>query len=268
MVIKEFLEKRKSTRDYSRKKLSDDIIRDLSEGVKKANGITNEFGARFRLYENGKEIAKKLQGHAGYDGVMIEAPLYIALAYDGDNTRAKIYGAFYLEQLTTIADQLELGHCWVTLDETNRNLKEELFEELDEEVHYLMAIGYPAKKFLWGTQEFSSRIGVDSFVFKDQLGEPVDVEFLDQLGLKDIFYNIRYAPSTKNKQPWAFVIKEDENVIELYLKDDKQADYSVDIGIMIFYFQSLASFSGIPADFQLVDREEVDGYRLMATTKF
>lgn len=268
MEVREFLEKRKSTREYSRKKLSSVTANELKMAINRANDITKDHGATFRLYEDGKKIGDVLDGHAGYDGVMIKSPAYISLSYDVNDTEATIYGAFYLEHLSTIADRFDLGHCWITLQETPKDIKKAVFDDHNEEVHYLLAIGHPARKFRWGAQEFSSRIGIESFVYKNEIGNSVDIDFLDQLGLKDIFYYIRFAPSTRNKQPWCFVIKENENIIDLYLKDDGQADYSVDIGIMMFYFQSLASFSGIPADFELVEADETNGYRLMARTKF
>ena len=91
----------------------------------------------------------------------------------------------------------------------------------------------------------------------------MDFAILEERGLDDLFYYVKFAPSTKNSQPWRFVLKGTH--VELYLKEiDQRVEY-MDAGIIMYYFQILASYMGIYNKWTLAEdlntKNMVKGYK-------
>lgn len=86
-------------------------------------------------------------------------------------------------------------------------------------------------------------------VFDQNLDKPVDMAYLEERGLDDLFYYLRFAPSTKNSQPWRFVLSGHRLV--LYMEEQDQKVNLMDAGIIMYYFKQLASYIGISEDWKL-----------------
>jgi len=98
MRLNEFMEQRKSSREYKNKKLSKKEISLVEEILDDVNKEAKKYGVEYRLF-NGKDIFDGLKGEGGYSGVMIEAPAYITLGMSDLNDKAYIYGSYYLEDI-------------------------------------------------------------------------------------------------------------------------------------------------------------------------
>ncbi len=241
MLMSDFLTTRKSIRSFKNKKLSEDAVSGIQVLLERMNPQMMEAG--YKLFTNGDRIAKSLEGKAGYGGVMIKAPAYIALVTKEEVPEAYLFGAYYLEKVITYLKSFNLGSCWVTLEALSDEDILNTFGEVNGNIRFLLAIGYPPRDLNFGQATYSSRIGIEEFVFKGKYGQKMDIEELEQMGLADLFYFLRLAPSSYNKQPWRFVV--DGNRIELHSKDPVELTEFVDFGIIMFYFDSLAKTLGI-----------------------
>lgn len=257
MLMNEFMTTRKSTRDFKDKALSKKDLTVLEGHVLDVEDLSRVHNVHFALYDNGDEIAEALEGHAGYGGVMIKAPAYIAMSTEDDSPESSIFGAYYLEELVTKAYEMDLGSCWITVKEVSPGLSKALFKKSDYPVRFLLAVGYRPMSFSFGEQTYSSRLGIEEFVYDGEIGHPATVNMLENYGLRDLFHYLRYAPSTKNTQPWRFVVKNDG--IYLYMKDYEGDNNYVDIGICMYYYVKLQESSNIVALWELGDFHEEKG---------
>lgn len=242
MLMTNFLQKRKSVRNFK----TDTVPRDALENIKLLMDElgTNESGISFSLYENGKIIAEGLRGKAGYAGVMIEAPHYIALDIDGDKPLNILKGGYCLEKLNTKIVDLDIDTCWITVDSVDADTKRAIFGKNGTGIDYLIALGYGQKKKLFDPEVTSSRLSVEEIVFADTIGNPISIETLENYGVFDVFSSVRYAPSHKNFQPWRFVLKGAE--VDAYMvKSDEDNRSLIDMGVILFYMEEMLKTIGI-----------------------
>ena len=236
-----FLQKRKSVREFKK------TIAPISEIEKIKDYISNieeVEDVKFMFYENGKLIYEGLDGKAGYSGVMIKAPHYIAVKTIGENELNLIDTGYYLEKLNTFLVESGFDTCWITVDEVEISTMKGLFGGDGDKISYLIGFGYGVGKKLFKPETVSSRKDLNEIVFKDNLNNPISIEELENYGLLDILSSVRYAPSHMNFQPWRFVVKEGE--IEIYMdKSSKDSRSLVDMGIVMYYFEEMAKTIGI-----------------------
>lgn len=254
MLVTNFLQKRKSVRDFKETavdKYEMEIIKDAINQISKED----EALLKFNLFENGSIISKELQGKAGYNGVMIEAPHYISIAAEKESLENKLKIGYALEKLNTKIVDLNIDTCWITVDEVDEKTMKSVFGEGGEKINYLIAFGYAKAKKLFSKETTSSRLPVSDVVFHDDLGNKIAVEVLEERGLLDIFSTIVYAPSHKNFQPWRFVVKDSE-VVSYMVKSDEDLRSLVDMGVILFYFEELARDKGINNKWKLNFHEE------------
>lgn len=243
MLMTNFLQKRKSVRDFKSKNISGDLLGKIKESMKVIDDLDSM--AKFYLFENGSIIYKGLNGKAGYSGVMIEAPHYIGLEIAKNTDLNILKSGYMLEKLNTEIVNMDLDTCWITVASVDGETKKSIFGENGQNIDYLIAIGYGKKKKLFDLAVTQERLTVDEIVFKDNLEDPISGEFLEQRGLFDIFSSIRYAPSHKNFQPWRFMIKDESVYAYMVKKDGEDKASLIDMGIILFYFEEMAKTIGI-----------------------
>ena len=256
MLMTNFLQKRKSVRNFK----TDTVPRDALENIKllMEEMGTRESGISFSLYENGKIVAEGLRGKAGYAGVMIEAPHYIALDIDGDKPLNILKGGYCLEKLNTKIVDLDIDTCWITVDSVDADTKRAIFGENGTGIDYLIALGYGQKKKLFDPEVTSSRLSVEEIVFADTIGNPISIETLENYGVFDVFSSVRYAPSHKNFQPWRFVLKGSE--VDAYMvKSDEDNRSLIDMGVILFYMEEMLKTIGINKKWT-IDLKDADKY--------
>ena len=203
------------------------------------------------LFQDGKKIAKGFEGEGGYHGKMIESPHYIGIRLREATAEAIVVASYYTERLITVLTSLNLGTCWVTIKDVDRGLRSAYLGEDNKNIAYLLAFGHSKASNPFDTvkDEKSQRIGIEDMVFDQNLDKPVDMAYLEERGLDDLFYYLRFAPSTKNSQPWRFVLSGHRLV--LYMEEQDQKVNLMDAGIIMYYFKQLASYIGISEDWKL-----------------
>lgn len=260
MLMTNFLRDRKSERDFKKKKINGDTIKEINSLLNQLENEKIKGKVKFNFYEDGEFIYEKLEGIGGYSGVMIESPHYIGLEELDNDKDTKIYGSFYMEKLITDLNKLGLDTCWVGIHGSTEELKKEIFKDAKGQINYLLAVGYPKRKNPFVNDSSSERLGVEELVYGEEIGKEIDHEELENRGLEDLFYYARFAPSTGNLQSWRFLLGKDKVTLIMKKEEGKEANF-IDAGIIMYYFEALGRSIGINGEWELIDgrHEDKDG---------
>ncbi len=252
MIINNFLKSRRSTREFKKKKIDSDVLDKVIEILKDLERENPSDDIRFKLYEYGENIYNGLKGLAGYSGVMIESPHYITLDIKNKSDKNTIYSAYYMEKLVTLLTGLDIASCWVSVYNVDRDRRKAIFGDSITEVNFVLAIGYKKRGNPFIQEPFSERIGVEEIVYTEKLGNKIDMEYLEDRGLADVFFYLRFAPSIKNKQPWRFILTGDK--VHLLVKfEEGENPPLIDAGIAMYYFEKLMELQGTKNQWKLLD---------------
>ncbi|WMM25725.1 nitroreductase family protein [Tissierella sp. MB52-C2] len=251
MLMTNFLRERKSVREFKNKKIDVDVLSDIKVYLESIENEENNGSVRFSLYEYGEKLYNELKGVGGYSGVMIESPHYITLELMNNQESSIISSAYYMEKVITKLNNLGIDTCWVSIGNVEQDKKLQIFGEIIGEINYILAIGYGKARNPFVNDPISDRIGVEDLVFIDKIGNPPEGDELENRGLDDLFYYVRFAPSAFNKQPWRFLLKKDK--VNLLIKyNDKEKPSLMDAGIIMYYFEYLANSIGINSKWELI----------------
>lgn len=255
MLMNNFLRDRRSFREFRNKKAKDEILNKVVESIdevlKEAKSESVNIG--LTLHIDGEKIFKELENIGGYSGVMIKSPHYIGLEIKDSAECTEIYAAYYSEKLITKINAAGLEACWITLTHVDDDKKVEALGEQGKITEYALAIGYPPRKNPF-TKEVtpSDRLGVEEIVFQDKVENPINMNVLDERSIDDLFYYVRFAPSSRNSQPWRFLLK--NNKVILLMSYRKESDLSlIDAGVMMYYFEEMAKSIGINHSWKLIE---------------
>ena len=247
-----FLKDRRSVRDFRIKSLAPDVLDKIRKILLELEKENKKGGFEFKLYENGEFIHNSLEGLAGYSGVMIEAPHYIAIDLLNNDDKTVIYSGYYMEKLITKLNEIGLDSCWISVYDVDKKKRKVIFGESTKEINFILAIGVPKRKNPFIPIPFSERKSVEEIVYDKELGKPMDVELLETRGLGDIFFYLRFAPSIRNQQPWRFIVTNDKVHLLVEYEDGKNPPL-IDAGIVMYYFESLAYMQGVKHEWALLD---------------
>ncbi|MCI5675394.1 MAG: nitroreductase family protein [Ezakiella sp.] len=262
MLINNFLSSRKSVRSFKSRKIGASACEKIREMLRIYNADKSDSNIFF-FHENGENIAQSLNGYAGYNGVMIDAPSYISIDLGSSSDRERVMGMYRAESLISFLENEGLGSCWVGVFDTPKEVLDKVFGSSHTPT-MLLAIGYPKPANPFVVSEASERKPVDEIVFKDEIGNKIELQELEMRGLDDLFYYVRFAPNTLNSQTWRFVLKGNE--IELYLTDHNGKYYYEDAGIIMYYFERMYELAGYKKNWKVFDEfEDVNGYKKIAT---
>ncbi|OPL08145.1 MAG: hypothetical protein AVO33_01810 [delta proteobacterium ML8_F1] len=287
-------EKRRSVREYKKKTLSHEHRLYLNDLLGHKPEVVNQTHVEFRFIENGFEKAPQLMGLAGYKGRIIEAPHYYAILGEEDSKECKIAG-YVGEWLILNATKENIGTCWIEVTESEK-AKEVLGIASQKKILALIAIGYPkserklsniyasaGKGGLSSLTEMgypniethyektpvSGRKSIVEFVFTEEWGKTPSLEDLEKLGIHEVLFYMRLAPSYENRQPWQFFVK--ENSIDLFIeKSDTISEIAqcLDSGVAMFYFEVGMHDIGIAGHWEIMEYDAVKGvpdhYRMVA----
>ncbi len=267
--MKDFLKKRKSHREFKSKTVNGVLLEDIRLYLNILEDEEGNGSIKFKIYEYGEKLYEILSGVGGYSGVMIKSPHYIGLEIMNNQEKSIIYSAYYMEKLITALNDKGIDTCWVSIEDVDKDVKLEAFGATVGEFNYLLAIGYGKTKNPFINEPFSERIGVDELVYNNEVGNLISVDELENRGLGDLFYHIRFAPSALNKQPWRFILQND-NIILLLKYSNGENPNLMDAGIIMYYFEALAESIGFNNKWSLIDGLFTDGeysYKCIAEYK-
>lgn len=247
MLMRNFLQSRKSVREFKARDLSQASVKGIQDLIDQVAPKAAPYNARYTFVEDGKELYQLLEGKGGYAGVMIKAPSYVILNVENSNSLSYINGAYYMEELISGLLNLGIGSCWISLLNVGMEDRVDLSRWGAEDADFMLALGYPNNSAIIGEQPYSSRLGIEDIVYQNEIGTPISLETLEQRGLDDLFYYVRFAPSQYNEQPWRYVVK--YGSIDMYMIDTGR-NFLVEAGIAMYYFENLLHTLSIPTRFQ------------------
>lgn len=257
MNINNFLRNRESVREFRNRSVSRDKLATIKSLIEDLIADEDMEHIGLKLHENGKGIVANLEGKAGYAGVMIESPHYIAIDLKDREEKTLIDTGYYTEKLVTEIINLDLGTCWVHVGNVEDDLKKKTFGQDTVNVQFLLAFGREKRKNPFSEKSFSVKRGVEEIVYDEEIEKFFTVEDLENKGLMDLFYYVRFAPSTKNLQPWRFLIKNGK--VELFIRYEEWYDsILIDAGIVMYYFEELAHYDGMDSKWEIVDFEKLE----------
>ncbi len=146
MIMTNFLKSRKSVRDFRSKKVSPEVLDNIKVILKDLEKEYTSGDINFKLYEYGENIYKGLKGLAGYAGIMIESPHYIALDLKNKDDKTVIYSAYFMEKLVTSLNKLGIDTCWVSVFDVEEERRKAIFGESTGEINFVLAFGYSKRR--------------------------------------------------------------------------------------------------------------------------
>lgn len=254
MDYKEIIENKKSMRDYKDKPVEAKVMKELQAFANSCPQLVDGIGLDIRIIDN-EEVYRQLDGFAGYNGILINAPHYVIIL--SEKKEYYVENAGYVgESISMKAFELGVDSCWITFKES-KTVIEKLNLVTDKEVAGILALGYGKKKtgkFLGKLktgdnytqanmrkkEDYSTILPLEKMVYIGKWGEGADVSTLLNRALYDPMDCARKAPSTLNRQPWRFII--DGGTIVLAVRDDVQSneyEESIDAGISMLYFAAV-----------------------------
>ncbi len=254
MNYKDTIASIKSIRDYKKEEVSLQKLDQLKDYFDKGKRLIEDINIEV-LLKNKSEVYEHLKNGAGYNDRMIEAPHYMIFLSEEKDYYIENTG-YAAEDIMLKAWELGIGSCWITFKD-GEDLKKKLNIESDKKVTALISLGFDdnKNKVIYETvyehnptktevkiieDNVSDRLGIRDVVFMKKWGENADPDELTNMGLLEAFVSARRAPSTKNRQPWRFIV--DDGTIVLALRSDSYADEyeeKIDIGVIMLYFEAI-----------------------------
>lgn len=261
MEYMSFLKNRRSVREFRDEELRLEEVQALDKAIDDILESGADEFVRFSRVKNQQGFYEDLIGKAGYAGVMIQAPEYIIMEYKEIDTRNVLEGAVFASELVTLLKDLELDTCWITLGEATKDVREDHFGLVADNIAYAIGVGKAKEDRPYSGEKFSTRKSVDEIAFLDHDFSTSATDKLKDLNMLELFSALKYAPSHKNLQPWKFVIENDK--ITIYLeKGSDLINTLTDGGIIMYYFQRMAQSMGIKHAWEINIEDMGDYYRI------
>jgi len=254
MNYKDTIAKIKSVRDYKKEEVSPQKINELKEYFNSVNRLIDDIEIEV-LLKNKNEVYEQLKNVAGYNEFMIEAPHYMVLLSEEKEHYIENTG-YAAQDIMLKAWSLGIGSCWITISD-GEVIKNKLNINSDKKLTALISLGFDdnKNKVVYETEyeynptktevkiiedNVSDRLGIRDIVFMKKWGENADPDELVNLGLLEGFVSANRAPSTRNRQPWRFIV--DNGTIVLALRQDSYAneyEEKIDTAVIMLYFKAI-----------------------------
>ncbi len=273
MKMLKVVEKRRSVREYKEKEFEGKDLELIKEYISDLPQIVENVTVKATLLE-GTQVFEWLNGLAGYNGIMIKAPYYITLTSKIADNQQHLKAAGYAgEWLVLNVTKHDIATCWVSTNQKEADIHKTLGLPVEEEIIGLIALGYAkgdmrvsniyknqgidnadrVRAYQHVDSEYrdapiSGRLSIEEVVYLKQWGQNASIEELDVLGFTEVFYYMRLAPSTANKQPWRFVVDKDQFVLVMSKDDGYEDDRlaCIEAGIAMLYFEVAMHGEGFP----------------------
>lgn len=255
MNYKDTIFKIKSIRDYKSETINKSTLEELKGYFQKARRLIN-LDTQILIMDK-ENVYNALKNSAGYNDFMIEAPHYMVVLSEENPYYLENTG-YLTQDILLKAFELGIGSCWITMKDSE-DVKRKLNINSDKKLTALIALGYAEEKSKVLYKNVSDynpskaeveiikdntadRLATKNIVYKDTWGNNADVDELINLGIFDGLYYARMAPSSKNRQPWRFIV--DNGLVVLAMrKDEFSTEYEekIESGIVMLYFATIIS---------------------------
>ncbi|MDF2677676.1 MAG: nitroreductase-family protein, partial [Bacillota bacterium] len=210
MDYKTIISKKRSVRNYKKDTVDDKVFDELKVYYKNHKKLVDGIEIEI-LVKSKNDVYEKLNGVAGYKGIMLEAPHYMIILSDEKQNYIENAG-YVVENIMVKAYDLGVGSCWITFDD-GELIKEKLSIKSDKKLAGLIALGFddnklkifnepktgdnPSKANIrFEEDNVTIMLDVEDVVFIEKWGNRADADELQIRGLLDAFNFARFAPSS------------------------------------------------------------------------
>ncbi|MBF7097184.1 nitroreductase family protein [Alkalibacter mobilis] len=275
MTLRKILSERKSVREFKEKKVPIDELRKILLNKDHRDDIVQNTELEVYLLEDGDWAYDVLNGMAGYNGHMVKAPHY-ALFMSNNIENHQIQTGYYAESLMVLLAEEEIDSCWLNIPQDGELVKTALGIEDPREAAALIAIGYKkwdkrvinpidtganySKADLKQVDDnVTSRLKAEEIVFVEDWGKNPSWDDLKNMGLENVFYYVRMAPSTLNRQPWRFLLRNKKIYLTIRMDENLNHEYDLlEAGIMMFYMEQIMSAYSLQGKWTLLEESGKD----------
>lgn len=260
--------KRKSTRRYSEKQISEEMINKIiaeQENFLKLIPLKNVN----IIPAKGANIQGEFKKVFGDYGKLLNAPVYFILTTERQYKEKSVNTGFIGEQLVIYLTSLGLSSSWLA-SFNEKAFKGVVDMESGHNVQAIISAGYASNGFqdkiinkMMGKTS-AKRKKLKKIVFKDFAKAPASKSYLNELGLLEIFEMARLAPSWHNTQPWNFIIKNneiylimdfDESRYKLKSIQEKTFYYSLSMGAIMAHISLCMNQAGKKGEWIMIPKQ-------------
>lgn len=255
------MEKRRTVRVYDQAPLEESVMNTIKEIIDSMPVFTGHESVSFSILENGETVYDALNGIAGHNGIMINAPHYFLVTCAGTTEDYQVVG--YLgEWLALHLAKENVGTCWLTCTDKSDIIKERLGIEDEGVVATMIAFGEPNEDkklsriydFAEGQkndpragendnvgvkdENYAYKKAITEIVYLKTFGAEMESSEIDKRGFDEVFYYMRNAPSWGNLQPWKFILDGERIVLAMEKNPEIGEDVQrIDAGVAMLYFE-------------------------------
>ncbi len=275
MNYKKLIEETYSVRDYSEKPISENLKNEIISYFPNSKNLLENIKTDIKILNN-SEVYNALNGKAGYNGIMINAPHYIIIYSEKADNYIENSG-YRASDIILKATDLGLNTCFITMSD-----REEISKILNipegMEITALIALGYKDKDLKNVSNDTkaggnyskanvniadnapSYRKDLEELVFSESFGNSATLDELMNIGIFEPLRTVLFAPSALNSQPWRFILKGGK--VFIAVEDTLQTssyDEKISLGALMHYFQSVfeTDFFGLKWTFDVSNAPEV-----------
>lgn len=281
------IQNRKSTREYSTKRVSDATLEDIKTYYENSVArLIPEIKTELLICD--ESIKESLEGAAGYNDYLIGASQYLILLSEKGEL-SEINAGYIMEDLVLKLTEMDLGTCWITFTDSDKvKASLQLSSKLD--IAAIVAFGYGIKTtkrlrlnilsmsnidICAKRHYFDPKKSISDLVFIDRWGNTENVEdtigFYDEM-LWEALYAASLSPSYLNRQAYGFILHDGQ--ISLIQQPDSyntKIDGDLSLGIVLLHFSATAAQWAGKIDWKFgadaAKLELPEGYNSIATCK-
>lgn len=226
------IKRRKSTRKYQNKLLSEDSLEKLEQFIDSIEPLFEDQQTYFKIVES-----SEIKGAFG-----IDAPYYLVVS--AEKTKGYLLNVgFMVQQFDLFISSIELGGCWVGMAKPAKSLNLDLQGDFVIAYAFGEPAGPPHRPF-----EFFKREEMDDICEGHHHLELIRLA--------------RLAPSATNSQPWYFVLE--DRRIDLYRRKNNLIKgffmnemNQIDIGIALCHLYLAAKVNGFETEPRVLPLEKI-----------
>lgn len=275
MNYKKLIEETYSVRDYSEKPISENLKNEIISYFPNSKNLLENIKTDIKFLNN-SEVYNTLNGKAGYNGIMINAPHYIIIYSEKADNYIENSG-YRASDIILKATDLGLNTCFITMSD-RKEISKILNIPEGMEITALIALGYKDKDLKNVSNDTkaggnyskanvniadntpSYRKDLEELVFSESFGNSATLDELMNIGIFEPLRTVLFAPSALNSQPWRFILKGGK--VFIAVEDTLQTssyDEKISLGALMHYFQSVfeTDFFGLKWTFDVSNAPEV-----------
>lgn len=259
--IVETIKKRKSTRTYQDKMLSDSDMKKLLEYM---DSVSNPFDVQVKINIINKKLNEDGEKLGTY-GIIKGARTFLGLSVPNTEL-ATVAAGYQFENLILYATNMGLGTVWLAATFSRDDFSKAMEIDKNDLFIAISPVGYPAEKrsitenLMRASLSSSSRKPWDKLFFFENFQTPMTQTLAGDYAIP--LEMVRIAPSATNAQPWRVLkIGNNYHFYETHKQNTSKEEAlikQVDLGIALSHFHQTALEKGLKGRFEKLSQNNIE----------